>query len=91
LEYNLIFILAIDAFLDSFWDFGNCTMKMMFDENNAYRKVANNSLIYLMLNFGGIWPYSLRVMTVSSWVPEIVVLWNLWTRLYNYACLTWLT
>jgi hypothetical protein len=45
LEYKLIFILAIDAFLDSFWNFGNCTMKMMFDEKHAYRKVADNSLI----------------------------------------------
>jgi hypothetical protein len=45
LEYKLIFILAIDAFLDSFWDFGNCTMKMMFDEKHAYSKVADNSLI----------------------------------------------
>jgi hypothetical protein len=59
LEYKLIFILAIDAFLDSFWDFGNCTMKMMFAEKYAYNKVVDDSLIYLVLNFGGIWPYSL--------------------------------
>jgi hypothetical protein len=54
LKYKLIFILAIDAFLDSFWDFGNCTMKMMFAEKHAYNKVVDNSLIYLVLNFGGI-------------------------------------
>jgi hypothetical protein len=45
LDYKLIFILAIDAFLDSFWDFDNCTMKMRFDEKHAYNKVVNNSLI----------------------------------------------
>jgi hypothetical protein len=45
LEYKLISILAIDAFLDNFWDFGNCTMKMMFDEKNIDSKVADNSLI----------------------------------------------
>jgi hypothetical protein len=45
LEYKLIFILAIDAFLDSFWDFGNCIMKMMFSEKHAYNKVVDDSLI----------------------------------------------
>jgi hypothetical protein len=59
LEYKLIFILAIDAFLASFWDFGNSTMKMMFDEKHAYNKVVDDSLIYFVLNFGGIWPCSL--------------------------------
>jgi hypothetical protein len=45
LECKLIFILAIDAFLDSFWDFGNCSMKMMFAENYAYNKVVDDSII----------------------------------------------
>jgi hypothetical protein len=45
LEYKLISILAIDAFLDSFWDIGNCTMKMMFSEKEAYNKVVDNSLV----------------------------------------------
>jgi hypothetical protein len=45
LEYKLIFILAIDAFLASFWDFGNCTMKKIFAEKHAYNKVVDNSLI----------------------------------------------
>jgi hypothetical protein len=45
LEYKLIFILTIDAFLASFWDFGNCTMKMMYAEKHAYDKVVDNSLI----------------------------------------------
>jgi hypothetical protein len=59
LKYKLIVILAIDAFLDSFWDFGNCTMKMMFAEKHAYNKVVDNSLMQLVLSFGGIWPYIL--------------------------------
>jgi hypothetical protein len=51
-------------------------MKMMFAANLVYNKVVDNLLILLFSNFHGNRPNGLRVIHVSSWSSEMLVLWN---------------
>jgi len=46
----------------------------MFSGNLVYSKDVDNSVIYLLLKFGGIWLCGLGVMSVQSWVLEMVAL-----------------
>ena len=50
--------------------------KMMFDVNLVNNKVVGNLLIFLMSNFHGNRLNGLRVITVGSWSPEMLILWN---------------
>ena len=46
----------------------------MFSENLVYRKVVDNSVIYLLLKFGSILPYGLWIMSVQNLIPEMAAL-----------------
>ena len=49
-------------------------MLSMFSGELVYTKVVVNFMLYLWLNFGGIWPSGLKVIAVLSQVPEEGVL-----------------
>ena len=57
--------------------------KMMFDVNLVNNKVVDNLLILLVSNFHGNRLNGLRVMAVTSWSPEMLILWNVWINLEN--------
>jgi len=46
----------------------------MFSGNVVYRKVVDNSVIYLLLKFGSIWRCGLWVMSVPILIPEMAAL-----------------
>jgi hypothetical protein len=54
----LIIIFCNYKFLDSSGGNVNYPILMMFAGKVVYNKVVDNSLKYLMLKFGGIWPSS---------------------------------
>ena len=58
--------------------------KIMFAMNLVNNKVVHNLLIFPVSNFYGNRLNGLRVIAVSSWSPEMLVLWNFWTDLRNY-------
>jgi len=47
---------------------------MTFSGNLVYSKVVDNSVIYMLLECGGIWLCGLGVMSVQSWVSGMVAL-----------------
>ena len=57
--------------------------KMMFAVNLVNNKVVDNLLILLVSNFHGNRLNGLRVMAVTSWSPEMLILWNVWINLEN--------
>ena len=57
--------------------------KMMFAMNLVNNKVVDNLLILLVSNFHGNRLNGLRVMAVTSWSPEMLILWNVWINLEN--------
>ncbi len=56
------------------------------DDDN--KEVVYNSLMLLVLKFGGIWPCGLGVMPVQSWISEIVALCPSGPDSVFGACLT---
>jgi hypothetical protein len=49
-------------------------MKMIISCFVVYNKVVVNFMIQLLLNFGGIWPYSVGLIAVQSWFSDLVAL-----------------
>ena len=50
-------------------------MIVWFDVNMVNTKVVDNVCIYLLLKFGGIWPSSLGVTVVQSWITVLLALY----------------
>ena len=57
--------------------------KIMFAMNLVNNKVVDKLLILLESNFHGNRLNGLRVMAVTSWSPEMLILWNVWINLEN--------
>ena len=51
-------------------------MIMIFSVNMVNKKVVDNLLIYLVLNFYSHRPYGLRIIAVRSLLPEMLALWT---------------
>jgi hypothetical protein len=61
-------------FLDRSGKLAKFFMIMCFVVKLIYTKVVDNLCVYLLLKISAIWPSSLGVIAVSSWVTELLAL-----------------
>ena len=73
---NYCFIIQLDGCMYSFDCDDNFTMIIIFYVKLVNKKVVDNLLIYLVLNFHSNWPYGLRIMVVRSLLSEMLALWT---------------
>ena len=72
---NYCFIIQLDGCIYSFGCDDNFMMIMVFSVKLVNKKVVDNLLTYLVLNFCSHRPYGLRIMAVRSLLSEMLALW----------------
>ena len=73
---NYCFIIELDGCMYSFGWVDNFMMIMVFSVKLVNKKIVDNLLMYLVINFHSHRPYSLRIMVGGSLLSEMLALWT---------------
>ena len=72
---NYCFVIQLDGCIYSFGCGDNFMMIMVFSVKLVNKKVVDNLLIYIVLNFHSHRPYGLTIMAVRILLLEMLALW----------------